>query len=82
MARLVNLGVGIKVARKVTVMPTRSEHLCTLCRPGSIGRLESLHRKGYVGLGKLMREVELIASHHKAFKVGPGVDLIKAGDRP
>jgi hypothetical protein len=72
--------VGIKAAVKVTVMPTNTEHLCTLCRPGSIGRLESLWRKGYVGLGNVMREVELIASHHKAFKVGPGVSLAKAGD--
>jgi hypothetical protein len=78
--RLVDLGVGIRSAAKVTVLPTNTEHLCMLCKPGKIGRLEALYRKGYVGLGILMRDVELIAHHNRAFSSGPGVSLRKAGD--
>lgn len=78
--RLVDLGVGIRSAAKVSMlMPTNTEHLCMLCKPGKIGRLEALYRKGYVGLGVLMRDVELVGHHNRAFG-GPGVSLAKASD--
>lgn len=67
----------LKVGKFRRVMPA-SEHVCSLCKPGIIGMMERQYRRGLLGLGQMMRDVELIYSHNKNILPSQGVSLTKA----